>query len=353
MIIKNKALSDNIEERTAAGIGIITLGVTTALVAKYMIPLSVKSLKGNNSLKMDIANIYSNVVSTTYSLYRYYFGNPKKTKPAAVIAGIPLATVTEVSHALSDRILKFRATGGIFLAHQEGGETTLRIQGKAVGPGRYAFLSIMDLLFFYGSAKNIDLFEDVIQNPAAVDYTDIDRTTEPWRKFDREALDQGKAEKHLTFPVITRSKIYTNMYIETWDFAESVEFGMNIINFSIFFRKYVPHYPHIYTKVLDEKNDKELTYYKEDEDNNTVKSLRYLDMIADISLSASMYMYRFFQFTYGNSTETTVAHLTGLELNKNLYGEDYSSAKLEKLYKIGYDLKTFSIQQKEELMVID
>jgi len=76
-------------------------------------------------------NVITNLTIISTVLARYYLTNKKRIKPAAVMAGIPLGTVNELSMALSDRIVKYRATGGIFLAHQDGGNESLRIICKA------------------------------------------------------------------------------------------------------------------------------------------------------------------------------------------------------------------------------
>ena len=103
-----------------------------------------------------------------WDLMRYYFTNTyAPTQPAVVLASVPLGTVSEVSHAMSQNDLKFRAAGGVFLAHQEGGDVSLRLRGKAWGKNRFIFLSILDFLFLYGSAKTVDLFSDFLKNPMA------------------------------------------------------------------------------------------------------------------------------------------------------------------------------------------
>lgn len=312
--------------------------------------LAKKSLKGVGNFRLDAFNMFSNIATVMYTIFNYYFYNPKSIKPAAVIAGIPLGTVSEISHAMSDRILKYRATGGIFLAHQEGGEQTLRIMGKAVGTNRYMLLTMLDILFLYGSAKRVDMFADKLNNIANVG--EVTPRANPWKQFDEYALDTGKEEKHLTFPVITSKKVYTNMYIETWEFTESIENGMNTINYSIFFRKYIPHFPYTYAKTVDEQQNEQF-YYSEDIDDSFIRKLRFLDTFSEFAFSTSMIMYRFFQYLQGNSIERTIAHLSGLELNTNLLGADYTSEKIQKVYDIDYDLQSLSISQKEELMAID
>ena len=126
-----------------------------------------KTLKGEEITPADklkqirTTNVVVNLTMIASTLNRYYLSNKKRIKPAAVLGGIPLGTVEELSMALSDRILKYRATGGVFLAHQDGGNESLRIVCKAWGLGRYLFLTMLDFLFMYGSAKILDLFKGI------------------------------------------------------------------------------------------------------------------------------------------------------------------------------------------------
>jgi len=109
-------------------------------VSAFIAPIVLEyALVTNPAYKFTLRNMFNNITLLTYSLYKFYWGNPFNTKPAVVMGGIPFGTVEEVSHAMSDRTLKYRATGGIFLAHQEGGEQTLRIIGKAFGANRFLF----------------------------------------------------------------------------------------------------------------------------------------------------------------------------------------------------------------------
>ncbi len=347
MIFKNKELLENTGTVLATGLASAPLALFSGSILGTLVK---KVLRGE--FNVNVANILSNISMVMYSLFSYYFYNPNNIKPAAVIAGIPLGTVTEISHAMSDRILKYRATGGIFLAHQEGGEVTLRIMGKAIGKNRFAFLSMMDLLFLYGSSKSLDLFTDKLQGIAEV--TQLAPSTNPWKEFDKYSLDAGIEEKHLTFPVITNNppKTYTNMYIETWEFTQSIENGMDVLNYSIFFRKYKPHYPYLYAETKDEQGVP-IYFYKEDYNDDWIKKLRMFDTLADSLYSSAMIMYRFFQYLGGNSIERTIAHLSGLELQTALLGYDPTSETIESAYNIKEHLQELSTKQKEELMVID
>lgn len=198
------------------------------------------------------ANIISNIgiIATTFS--RYYLLNKRRIKPAAVLAGIPLGTVEELSAALSDRVLKYRATGGIFLAHQDGGNDSLRIVCKVWGRDRYIFLILLDFIFLYGQSKTLDMFAKISSNPFKLDGKDIltkqdlketAQIRNPWQRFRRENLDEGREEYHMTFPIVTKNRVFSSMYLETYDIVESVNRGMNMLTVTLFLRKYKPPYP--------------------------------------------------------------------------------------------------------------
>jgi len=248
-------------------------------------------------------NFVVNLTMIATMLNRYYLFNKKKIKPAAVLAGIPLGTIEELSMALSDRILKYRSTGGVFLAHQDGGNESLRIVCKAWGIGRYLFLTMLDFLFMYGSAKMLDLFkgispfgeipigetkplisQDVFGNPENL------QKRNPWKKYDEFNKEEGREEYHSTFPIVTKNRIYSSMYLETYDIVESVNTGMNMLTVTLFLRKYRPPYPLQFTRVRPEKKGQSRTsWYRQqkvkDEAIWTKVSLRWSDSIIDFGLS--------------------------------------------------------------------
>ena len=186
----------------------------------------------------------------TYMLARYYFKDLNAIKPAAVIAGIPLGTVTELSHGISDREVRYRANGGVFLAHQSGGNESLRIIGQAWGPNRFLFLNMLDFLFVYGSSKVIDVFagfdsafpgQGNLLHVQGDPTTQIPKGIDPWQEVKLENVSEGYKEQHLTFPIITRNRIYLSMYIETYTWRQRIDVeGRKMVEYTIFFRKYEP-----------------------------------------------------------------------------------------------------------------
>lgn len=359
MIIKDNFLKELAQPSNIVGASLAGLTTAGALFASGNIgsPSTIfKKIK--DFTKLQKKNFFLNISMVMFSLFRYYFFNPTGVKPAAVIGGMPLPSIQEISHAMSERMLHYRATGGIFLAHQEGGEQSLRIQGKSFGLNRYMFLAMLDLLFLHGSSRVVDNFLGVINQTATL----VGDTTawaepvpevDPWKKLEIYNLDEGKEEAHLTFPIITKTKVYTNMYIETYDFNESVENGMNCLTYSIFFRKYLPQYPFKFQRMLNEDNQ-EVYYYTVDEDNDAIKTIRMTDTMMDVGYSSAMIMYRFLQYYEGNSPEHNIAHITGINLSNEYYGKDNTDILLRAIDEdLDYNLSELSVPQKAELMALD
>jgi len=367
MILKDNFLKEVLQPSTSVGVTVATGTTVGAMALTDIINLlnptssflSLGKLKDFTGLQQK--NFFSNISVVMFNLFRYYFFNPSGIKPAVVLAGMPLPSIQEISHAISDRDLQYRATGGIFLAHQEGGEQSLRIKGKAFGLNRYVFLAMLDLLFLYGSSRIVDHFKDVITGTASLvsdtcGWAEPVPSTDPWSKLDIYNLDEGKEEAHLTFPIITRTKIYTNMYIETYEFTESIENGMNCVTYSIFFRKYLPQYPYKFQKTKDGVGSyaNDVLYFTKDNDNDIVKTIRKVDTLMDIGYSTSMLMYRFLQFYEGNSPEHNIAHITAINLSKEYYGEDDFGKLLQAVDPdLDYNLAGLSTNQKAELMALD
>ncbi|MEE9438997.1 MAG: hypothetical protein V3V14_08365 [Saprospiraceae bacterium] len=362
MIFKDNYLKELAQPSTVVGATLagLTSGLAIATSGSLSSPTSLLG-KIKDFTKLQKKNFFVNITMVMFNLFRYYFFNPLGVQPAAVIGGMPLPSIQEISHAISERFLNYRATGGIFLAHQEGGEQSLRIQGKSFGLNRYMFLAMLDLLFLYGSSRVVDQFSDVIQGVANLNSENLHypglaelppAAVDPWKKVEIYNLDEGKDEAHLTFPIITKTKVYTNMYIETYEFTESVENGMNCLTYSIFFRKYLPKYPYKFQEVLDEYGNS-VYYYTSDEKNDVVKSIRRIDTMMDIGYSSAMIMYRFLQYYEGNSPEHNIAHITGINLSNQYYGRDYTDILLRNIDEnLDYNLSELSVPQKAELMNI-
>jgi len=337
----------------ASGSGLV--GVIAGIGTTTMI----KNRKLFSTNQRSMVNLFTNITVTMYTMYRYYFGNYFPKVPTAVIAGIPLGTVDELSWAISDLDLKYRANRGIFLAHQDPGDQTLRIICKAYGDNRFWLLTVIELLKLWGSAKRVDQFKDILTGGATVKPLSIAGVSaDPWTEFDAYALDQGIEEQHLTFPVITTKRIFSSMYIETYDFTEGIEYGMNCLTFTIFFRKYSPKYHLKYALEIpaDESRKKPILYYAEDDTSEDIEKLKGVDLFLEIGFSLAMIFYRTFMILAGNTNEKNIALSFGLGLNESYFGankfEDTLKERTEGISETD-SLSGLSTENIEELFQID
>ena len=305
LIFKNVA-----DTADTASVGIL-MGLISALTGYNAILWNTnrkKKLEGTLTVterlqQIRTTSMVSNITLIATTLSRYYLLNQKRIKPAAVLAGIPLGTVEELSMALSSRILKYRSTGGVFLAHQDGGNESLRIICKAWGKDRYWFLILLDFLFLYGQSKVLDMFAGLEANPfisgtdAVLSKKDLKETAKvknPWTEFRRENIGEGREEYHMTFPVVTKNRIYSSMYLETYDVVNTVSEGMNVLTVTLFLRKYRTPYPLELATVQEQnpkkkKPDTTFWYRAEKVKGEAVytkfKSLRWADSMLDFGLS--------------------------------------------------------------------
>lgn len=150
-----------------------------------------------------------------------------------VLAGLPLRHIREIEVARSGKILKFRATGSVFLANQEGGEDAIRIEGL-FARGEIMFILFLWMIFYYGQGRIKEAVFDpnkeitlLAMRAKNVDITTFNQTTQ-----------KPAYTHHFTVPLVTRHIIIPNCYIETLSFEEKIEFGKDIIGYSILLRTY-------------------------------------------------------------------------------------------------------------------
>lgn len=181
-------------------------------------------------------------------------------KPDIIIAGIPVWNINKLGHAVSDEILKYRSMGGIFLAHQKGGKQTFKFTARIFGPMRFITYKLLEGLLQLGTeqAKPVKGLNDVTDVPGLSD-VDLEFTsanndvlkTEPQIKagslgspfysfIEQSEFNNAEYAFHRTFPIITDTKIYLDMYMETLVCRESVKFGKDVLEVECAFRHYQP-----------------------------------------------------------------------------------------------------------------
>ena len=153
-------------------------------------------------------------------------------------------SVTLIDVAHSNKIVKYRAVGSIYLAHQVGGKDSIRISGRIQGPMKLWFLTAIWILTILsqGYWQTMDWEADLVKiigGGGGVGMRDGVLSLLPSQKIDNIITQKPGYEKHITYPVITEHEIITNAYIETFSFEEQVERGIDIINYDILMRTYV------------------------------------------------------------------------------------------------------------------
>jgi len=145
----------------------------------------------------------------------------------------------DVAH--SNKIVKYRAVGSIYLAHQVGGKDSIRITGKLQGPLRMWFLTALWILTILsqGYWQTMDWEGDLVKIMGIGDVRAGVSSFLPVQKVENIITQKPAYEKHITYPVITEHEIIPNAYIETFSFEEKVESGLDIINYDIMLRTYV------------------------------------------------------------------------------------------------------------------
>jgi hypothetical protein len=162
-------------------------------------------------------------------------------KPEVILGTVPLFSVQMIERAKSDRKLKNRALGDVFLAHQKGNKDILRVDLTLTGAYRFIYLAFLIQLQKEGmsSKKNIGLNPDAkVSLPSTGNYSG--------QLTNKKVLNY---DVHNTFPIITRTAILFNMYLQTIEWHQSVDDGKGAIKVHLLFRKY---FPTSAFKVMDE-----------------------------------------------------------------------------------------------------
>jgi len=185
-----------------------------------------------------------------------------RLKPEIIVAGIPIYSVQREGHAASDEILKYRSIGGIFLAHQKGGNRTFKFDALIYGPSRLMLLGALQQLLRHGRQTGLpidelswDSYQKYTAKDVAVRQNAIGAYVDNW-----EQVMASYVPYHRTFPIITDSKIYTNMYLETLVSREDIRLGINCIEIRCAFREY---YPPTDVEIKESGEGKKEKYYYE------------------------------------------------------------------------------------------
>jgi len=216
-------------------------------------------------------------------------------KPEIIVAGVPVWHVNRLGHAASDEILKYRSMGGIFLAHQKGGKHTFKFTAKIFGPMRLITYKLLEGLQLLGTEESRDVTDLVKlknikwanEKKSLVDAKDMKAAGSlgsPIIDFTKSGnFTQEEYGFHRTFPIITETRIYTDMYLETLVMRESVKLGKDCMEIECAFRQYIA--PTSYQRTVENK-EVERQYYTVFIPDKMIKLFRSLDLLINISWTA-------------------------------------------------------------------
>jgi len=150
----------------------------------------------------------------------------------------------EVAH--SNKIVKFRAVGSIFLASQIGGRDAIKISGKFTGEFRMYWLTALWFLTLasQGYLEAFDFDSELVNqigsnaDMAQGMFRDGAGQLKVLGKINNVVTQKPAYEKHMTYPVVTSHEILPNCYIETFSFEETVEGNKDVITYDLLLRTY-------------------------------------------------------------------------------------------------------------------
>ncbi|RLI46013.1 hypothetical protein DRO61_09790 [Candidatus Bathyarchaeota archaeon] len=277
--------------------------------------------------------------------------DPFTIAPDIILAGIPVWHVNKIGHASSDEILKYRSMGGIFLAHQKGGKQTFKFTAKMFGPMRFLTVKALEGLLSAGAQqeksvnslnfdKKTDLLEWTDKTEKVLEAESIlGGQSDPLVEYSKkgEFSDQDYAY-HRTFPIITETRIYTDMYMETLVIREDVKYGKDCVEVQCAFRQYIA--PTHYQKTPEPLTPEELDpiseagapkikqgkkeYFRTYIPKNQINILKRLDMVMNFGWAVGqtaldiMAQKEFYQKEQKKKL-FEVAHLTALWVTHQIY----------------------------------
>jgi len=255
----------------------------------------------------------------SWFLYRGGFG----TTFPVILGPVPLKHIDEIEVARSGKILKFRATGSVFLAGQPGAKDSIIIRGVLSKWEIYELLWLWTL-FVFGQSK-VQAFNDKMFGgfkTSSLTYMDKLGDFSKIRKLSdvskiEEDLVDKTYEYHATFPIVTRHFIIPNCYIETFSFEEKLPLK-DTLQYTILLRTYEHH-------------DSFSLYQNMDEDNKLTGTGYYGLNPNKTSLQSTL--------EFGTNILWRSLGASGMWVENNEWklGDARSPGKLDTYYNVGYE----------------
>ena len=188
-------------------------------------------------------------------------------RPDVTLGIFPFWGVTSIETASSQNILKYRAVGGQFLAHQHGGNISLRIDMILKGPTVPLQLGLLETLFSFGQARDKinsgilyqPFFKGDVSRALRGETTTAAQqaiqqanptTGDNISKVGKDDYNWIRSEYHNTFAIASRDFVMTGMYVESFIYYRNVGTDPSLVYVSLLCRKFIPH-PQI-TSVINE-----------------------------------------------------------------------------------------------------
>lgn len=203
------------------------------------------------------------------------FNRVSYTHFPAMFGGLPIPHCSEIEVVRSGKVVKFRATGSIFLALQEGGEDAIRVECVFVGE-ETIYILLLWVLFLFGrgdtreiqSMTNLTLNELIAIKDKLLNTSTINTT-----------VQKPTYEYHRTLPFISRYFIIPNVYIETLSFEDRIIDGLDTVKVSMLLRTYTKPYKFV-NHTIDETTGLMRVAQKRD---NTLWQYRAVEYFANVA----------------------------------------------------------------------
>jgi hypothetical protein len=154
-----------------------------------------------------------------------------------VLGVVPVPHVEEIEVARSGKVLKFRATGSVFLAKQQTDSSdAIRITGKLYRD-EISWLVLFWYLYYYGRSENEEDISDMFSNPVPYNLEEMRKNA---RNLQQVNFKRGNPSSYTyrTFPFVSRHVIVPNCFIETVSFESKIEDGIDTVRYAILMRTY-------------------------------------------------------------------------------------------------------------------
>jgi hypothetical protein len=152
--------------------------------------------------------------------------------PDILISAFPFYSVQRFERGTSDRLLKYRAIGDVFLAHQKGATDTLRVDMTLIGPYRNWYLLFLLML----QARGEGSLKELPNLGTGKDPRDLP----PHEVIKVPKKGKVEYETHVTFPIITKTSIMLDMFLQTIEWhQEKDRGGHDVVYTHLLFRKHI------------------------------------------------------------------------------------------------------------------